>query len=76
MASQIETMREQDAARALGVSVKTLQKWRHFGGGPNYIKISSRCVRYRPEDLAAFLNARVARSTSDRTQAELERDAR
>lgn len=50
------------AADALGVSRRTLETWRFTGTGPTFVKVG-RAVRYRPEDLEAFL--RPARSTSE-----------
>jgi hypothetical protein len=55
---------ERGAAAALGLTPRTLQAWRHSGGGPLYVRISSRCVRYRPEDLQAFARERLCTSTS------------
>jgi len=52
------------AADYLGLGVSTLNKWRCHGGGPIFIKMG-RAVRYRLEDLDAFvINART-RSTSE-----------
>ncbi len=47
------------------VSPLTLKSWRHLGGGPPYIKIGHRTVRYRRCDLRAWADARVQVSTSD-----------
>ena len=56
---------EQEAAARLRVTVKALQAWRGRGGGPPFIKMG-RCVRYRLEDLEAFVRAALRQSTSDR----------
>lgn len=55
---------EQDTAALLHVSVKALQGWRSRGGGPPFVKVG-RCVRYRREDLQAFVLAALRTSTSD-----------
>jgi hypothetical protein len=55
---------EQDAAALLHVSVKSIQGWRSRGGGPRFVKVG-RCVRYRREDLQAFVLAALRTSTSD-----------
>jgi hypothetical protein len=47
---------ERAAAKMLGCSVALMRKWRLFGEGPAYCKIG-RLVRYRHEDLDAFLAA-------------------
>ncbi len=45
---------EQTAAEMLGLSVKTLQKWRNQQCGPPYIKLEA-AVRYRVSDLERFV---------------------
>lgn len=56
-------LNETRAAEYLGLSVRTLQAWRVRGGGPIFIK-AGRAVRYRPDDLNAWINDRKAASTS------------
>ena len=56
---------ERAAAQALGLTPRTLQAWRARGGGPPYVRVSSRCVRYRVVDLDAWAAVRVRTSTSD-----------
>lgn len=60
--SAIMTVRQ--AATYLGLAVSTLNKWRCHGGGPIFIKMG-RAVRYRAEDLDAFMDGRRASSTTD-----------
>ncbi len=55
---------EKEAADYSNFSVRTLQKWRVVGGGPKFLKVG-RSVRYRLEDLDAFLDAGVRRNTSE-----------
>lgn len=50
---------EEQAADYLGVTPACLRQRRHREQPPSYIRISSRCVRYRPEDLEEFLEART-----------------
>jgi len=66
-ATQTETplLNVRAAARRLGITPSTLDTWRSKGGGPKYIKLSTRCVRYRAEDLDAFVQERQARNTAD-----------
>jgi len=52
------------AARYLGMSKSTLEKLRVFGGGPKYLKLRH-LVRYRPQDLDEWMNARLMSSTSE-----------
>jgi len=56
---------EVQAAQFLNVSPRTLQAWRQRGGGPQFVRISSRCLRYRRHDLLTWSVERLARSTSD-----------
>ena len=57
-------LNETAAAEVLAMSVKTLRKWRLFGGGPVFRKIGT-CVRYRVDDLEEFIEAGRRVSTSD-----------
>jgi hypothetical protein len=47
---------EKHAAQFLGCSVGMMRKFRLFGNGPAFCKLG-RLVRYREEDLAAFVSA-------------------
>jgi predicted DNA-binding transcriptional regulator AlpA len=58
-------MTEKQASSFLGFSVRTLQTWRVRGGGPQYVRISARCIRYRPCDLQEWVESRLRTSTSD-----------
>ena len=47
------------AAERLGVPPSVLERWRGTGEGPAFIRLSGRYIRYRPDDLEAFIqNAR------------------
>ena len=50
----MDILGERDVAQMLGCSVALLRKWRLSGNGPAYLKIG-RLVRYRREDIDAFL---------------------
>lgn len=60
-ASMVMTV--QQAAEYLGLAVSTLNKWRCHGGGPVFIKMG-RSVRYRVEDLEAFVRGNRMSSSS------------
>ena len=51
-----------EAARYLGLSTSTLNKWRCYGFGPKYLKLG-RAVRYRQEELDRYLEGRLYQST-------------
>ena len=56
---------EAQAARLLGLSRKTLQKYRLTGEGPRYVLVSARCIRYRLCDIKTWQESRLRESTSD-----------
>ena len=56
---------EKVAGKFLGLTDRTMQGYRHRGGGPQYIRLSSRCLRYRRADLREWAEARMRTSTSD-----------
>ena len=56
---------EKAAATFLGLAERTMQAYRQKGGGPKYISLSSRCLRYRRIWLLEYAKARVRTSTSD-----------
>ena len=60
---------ERESATFLGLSVRTVQGLRQKGGGPPFVRISTRCVKYRRGDLKSWADGRVVTSTSDRTEA-------
>lgn len=55
---------EHAAARRLGLSVKTLRRWRWAGRGPRFVKLGA-AVRYVQADLDTFIDIGRRRSTSD-----------
>ncbi len=58
---------ETEAAQRLGLSVKTLRRWRWAGNPPHFVKIGG-AVRYDLSDLEAFIEAGRRTSTSDQGQ--------
>ena len=50
-------LNEYDVARVTGLSVASVRRWRFLKQGPKYLKIGS-AVRYRPEDVTAWLASR------------------
>ncbi len=55
---------EKEAAAFLGYTVRALQNWRLRGGGPQFVKVSARSIRYRRRDIIAWVEARLRTSTS------------
>lgn len=56
---------EQDAAEFLGYTTRALQNWRVRGGGPEYIKVSARSIRYQRRDLIQWIEDRRTRHSSE-----------
>jgi predicted DNA-binding transcriptional regulator AlpA len=56
---------EHEAAGMLCYSVRALQNWRHRGGGPRFVKVSARSVRYRRRDLLDWIAERTVAHTSE-----------
>lgn len=56
-----------DAASYLGLSAKSLERWRSDGTGPAFVKAGPgrrAAVRYRKSDLDAWIDAQTFQSTS------------
>ena len=56
---------EKKAGDFLGLTDRTMQIMRQRGDCPPFIRISSRCLRWRRSDLRDWADARLRRSTSD-----------
>jgi predicted DNA-binding transcriptional regulator AlpA len=57
-------LRPDQAAHLLSISMRTLENWRHKGLGPEFVRISSRCIRYRLSDLENWQQAISAKNTA------------
>lgn len=58
-------LRTKEAARFLGLSIRTLEKHRTYGTGPTYRKVGGR-VLYALRDLEAWSSIGTRKSTSDK----------
>lgn len=65
-----QLLTEKEAAQTLGLSVRTLQGWRRVGGGPRFLSLSRRAVRYRIEDIETWMDSHAVENT---TEAEMNR---
>ena len=63
-----ELIPEKDAAEFLGVTRRHMQGMRQRGGGPRFIRLSSRCLRYTRTLLKVYADAHLCSSTSDPDQ--------
>jgi predicted site-specific integrase-resolvase len=60
---QAANLTEDQAAEIIGVTARALQKWRETGRyNLPFIRIGRRIVRYRPQDIEAFLSRQTVRS--------------
>jgi predicted DNA-binding transcriptional regulator AlpA len=50
-------LNEREVAGILAVSVASIRRWRLLNQGPKFLKIGA-SVRYRPEDVDAWLDSR------------------
>lgn len=57
-----------EAAPLAGVSAKTLENWRCMGLGPKFVR-AGRLIRYDPDDIKAWRDARRVGSTSEQAAA-------
>lgn len=55
-----------EAARLLGVSKAFLDRGRWAGARIPFVRVGSRAVRYRREDLDAYVAGQIRHSTSQR----------
>ena len=62
-------MNTRQAALYTGYAKCTLDNLRHKGGGPKYFQPSANCVRYKREDLDAFLAREGARRNTSEVAA-------
>ena len=53
------------AAEFLDLTPRSMQAMRQRGGGPRFMRLSARCIRYRRIDLSAWADALLRDSTSD-----------
>ncbi|MBT3361352.1 MAG: DNA-binding protein [Rhodospirillales bacterium] len=60
---------ENEAANFVGYTVRALQGWRVKGGGPQFVKVSARSIRYRRRELIAWAEERVCANTSQAVEA-------
>lgn len=57
---------QRQAASVLSLSERTLERMRCQGlGGPKFVRVSNRGIRYRQSDLEDYINSRVVSSTSE-----------
>lgn len=53
------------AAAYVGLAPNTLEKLRHYGGGPRFVRYGRRAIRYLKADVDQWLAARTFENTSE-----------
>ena len=64
------------AAQFLGISVRTLERYRVSGTGPRFCRLGHRLVRYREADLEEWVRQSLRASTSESSETIVETAAR
>lgn len=59
LSSPLNLLDERDVARITRMSLASVRRWRLLGTGPRFLKLGS-SVRYKAEDVAAWINSRPA----------------
>ena len=55
----LQLLNTEEASSLLGVNNIIMETWRRKGTGPRFVRINSKCVRYRLGDLADFQDAHL-----------------
>lgn len=59
-----QLLTEKEAASILCYTPRALQNWRVRGGGPKFVKVSARSIRYRRSALREWMDERTHAHTS------------
>jgi predicted DNA-binding transcriptional regulator AlpA len=60
----VHLLTQREAALALSLSTRSMERLRCTGGGPKYVRLSRGRIAYREEDLREWIARRVVGSTS------------
>ena len=60
-----EAVATPEASRITGIPVTTLETWRSRGGGPRFLKLGNKCVRYQRRTLFEWMAKQSCRNTAD-----------
>ena len=63
-----QLLTETQAADLICYSKRALQNWRVRGGGPKYVKVSSRSIRYQRSDVMEWIENRKRQNTAQTFQ--------
>lgn len=60
----MQLLTSKELAKILNVTTKTLERWRGAGEGPQFVRMNHSNIRYRTQDVEAFIKARVYSNTA------------
>jgi len=60
-----EAVNTRGASRLTGVPVTTLETWRSRGGGPRFLKLGAKTVRYQRRELLRWMARQQRANTAD-----------
>lgn len=58
-----ELLTTEEAAKAVGVSEMTMRRFRRNGGGPPYVRMGPKLIRYSAESLRLWVASRESASS-------------
>ena len=59
-----QLLTEKEAAELICYTPRALQNWRVRGGGPKYVKVSARSIRYQRRDVLNWIDEHKRGNTS------------
>lgn len=65
MEQQRRILRQNGAAKYVGLAESTLEKFRSIGGGPRFVRLGARAVGYDLRDLDEWIERQKRSSTSE-----------
>ena len=60
----VQILNTRDAAQYLGLSQTCLEHWRMLRTGPPFVRVGARSIRYRLEDLEAWLKSQLVETVN------------
>jgi predicted DNA-binding transcriptional regulator AlpA len=63
--TMLPLLTQREAALALSLSTRSLERMRCAGGGPKFVRLSRGRIAYREADLEEWIAKRVVSSTSE-----------
>lgn len=60
-----QLLTEKQAAELICYTQRALQNWRQRGGGPKYVKVSARSIRYQRRDVLEWIEDHKRRHTAE-----------